>query len=189
MNGLYQAALELQQFCQVRQWRFCFIGGLCLIRWGEARQTKDADAALLTRFGNEEDYIRELLDAFAPRNSDPLRFAMENRVVLLTASDGVPLDISLAGLPFEERMIQRSSDFEYLSGVVLTTASAEDLVVLKAFAGRTRDWADIEGILVRVGDSLDWQLILDELSPLCELKEAPETVERLKQLRHELEAE
>lgn len=86
-------------------------------------------------------------------------------------------------------MVQRASDFAYLDEVRLRTASKEDLVVLKAFAGRTRDWADVEGILIRQGDALDWELILEELAPLCELKESPETVDRLVRLRDELAVE
>lgn len=30
MNSVYRAALELQDFCQTRGWRFCFIGGLAI---------------------------------------------------------------------------------------------------------------------------------------------------------------
>ena len=186
MNGLYQAASDLQSFCSARQWRFCFIGGLALIRWGEPRQTHDADLTLLTGFDDEERYLRELLTAFAPRRDDAAEFALRNRVLLLQASNGIPLDISLADLPFEERLINRASGFEYLPGLALTTASAEDLVVLKAFAGRYRDWADIEGVIIRQGNTLDWNLVIAELTPLCELKGSPETVERLLQLRDQL---
>lgn len=186
MNGLYQAADEVQQFCTSRHWQFCFIGGLALVRWGEPRQTRDADLTLLTGFENEESYVRELLESFEPRRENALEFALQNRVVLVQTKDGVPIDISLAGLPFERRMINRGSLFEYLPGVQLTTASAEDLVILKAFAGRSQDWVDIEGILIRQSGILDWRLIAEELTPLCELKESPETVDRLLRLRDQL---
>ncbi len=114
---------------------------------------------------------------------------MQSRVVLLTTSAGIPIDISLGGLPFEENMISRASIFEYLQGVHLVTASKEDMIVLKAFAGRAKDWVDLEGIIIRQGDSLDWEQILEELTPLCELKESPETVDCLIQLRESLTAE
>jgi hypothetical protein len=54
---------------------------------------------------------------------------------------------------------------------MLRTCSAEDLVVLKAFADRPQDWLDIEGVLVRQGRSLDRAQVIDELLPLLELKE------------------
>jgi hypothetical protein len=44
----------------------------------------------------------------------------------------VPLDIALAALPYEERVMSRSSLFAFRSDYVITTCSAEDLVVLKA---------------------------------------------------------
>jgi hypothetical protein len=58
--------------------------------------------------------------------------------------------------------------------------------LLKAFADRTRDWADIEGILLRHGSNLQWKLIYSELRPLCELKESPWIEERLRALQSEL---
>ena len=85
-------------------------------------------------------------------------------------------------MPFEERAVVRASAFSVQSGVELTTCSAEDLIVFKAFAGREKDWLDIEGIAVRQGDQLDRTLIWAELAPLLELKEAPEDATRLRVL-------
>jgi len=36
------------------------------------------------------------------------------------------------------------------------TAAAEDLVVMKSFAGRDQDWIDVRGILLKQGGTLDW---------------------------------
>jgi hypothetical protein len=47
-------------------------------------------------------------------------------------------------------------------GVALVTCSAEDLIVFKAFAGRERDWLDIEGIALRQRGRLDEPLIWAE---------------------------
>jgi hypothetical protein len=85
-------------------------------------------------------------------------------------------------LPFEERCVERSSDWT-VGGVVLHTCSAEDLVVLKAFAARPRDWLDVESIIVRQGAKLDWPLVFRELEPLAALREAPEIVARLRELQ------
>ena len=56
-------------------------------------------------------------------------------------------------------------------------------MVLKAFADRPRDWADIEGVLTRNGSRLDWHTIEAELQPLCEAKEAPHILPQLIALR------
>jgi len=155
---------------------------LALLRWGRHRTTKDVDGTLLTMFTNEEKYVDAILERFKSRISEAREFALRNRVLLLTASNGVGIDFSLGGFPFEQQAVERSSLFEYTEGYVLRTCSAEDLVVFKAFAARDQDWADIWGIVERQKGKLDIDYILENLCPLCELKEAPEIKERLKQM-------
>ena len=186
MNPLFQAGLEFQRFIQEKEWRFCFIGGLAVIRWGEVRVTQDVDLSLLSGFGNEDIYVDSLLSRFKSRISDAQEFALTNRVLLLIASNEVAVDISLAGLPFEQEMIERATLFSYAPDCSLITCSPEDLVVLKAFANRGRDWLDIEGILVRQGSGLDFEYITDRLTPLCELKDAPEIIEKFHHLVNEI---
>ena len=115
------------------------------------------------------------------------------------ARETVDVDLTLltgfgAEAPFIARLtrvfrarIDDASAFA-LANRVLRTCSAEDLIVLKAFADRPRDWADIEGILIRQTGSLDWGMVRDELAPLLELKESPESLDRLEQLRARLGA-
>ena len=183
MNLLFEAALEIERFCRQRQWRFCIIGGLAAIRWGEPRGTRDVDVSLLTGFGNEADYVDQMLAQFSDRISDCRRFALENRVLLIKASNDVPIDVALAAVPFEERLISRATPFTFQPEVSLVTCSAEDLVVMKAFAGRDQDWAAVEGIVARQGDGLDWHYIDEQLIPLCELRDDRETPLRLNQFR------
>jgi len=188
VNAVIAAAAELQAVCESEGWRFCLIGGIALQRWGEARETVDVDLTLLTGFGAEAPFIARLTTAFHPRIEDAPAFALANRVLLLRTDAGVGLDVALGGLPFEARAIERSSTFRYPPDVHLRTCCAEDLIVLKAFADRPRDWADIEGILIRQAGSLDWVMVRDELAPLLELKDSPESLDRLEQLRVRLGA-
>ena len=67
--------------------------------------------------------------------------------------------------------MDRSSDFAFARDITLRTCSAEDLVVLKAFADRPQDWLDVEGIVVRQGRTLNRARVMEELIPLLELKE------------------
>lgn len=182
MNPLFAAALELQHFFEARQWRFCFIGGLAVQRWGEPRLTLDVDCTLLTGFGEEARYVDELLGAFAGRVEHPREFALAHRVLLLYGRSKVPLDIALGAMPFEERCITRASSFAIGEGQSLLTCSAEDLVVFKAFAGRHRDWLDIETIICRQREALDAEVIWGELIPLLELKGDADTQPRLQRL-------
>lgn len=78
---------------------------------------------------------------------------------------GVPELLPCAELAFLQSTLHRVAP-----ELEVSTCSAEDLVVFKAFAGRTRDWLDIEGIVTRQGARLDTTLIWSELLPLLELK-------------------
>ncbi len=188
MNRLLAAAVEVQTFCTQRGWQSAVIGGLAVQRWGNPRQTRDVDLTLLTGLGGERSFVDALLEQFPGRIADARRFALDRRVLLIEASNGIPIDMSLGGLPFEERVIERSSDFPIASRAVLRTCSAEDLVILKAFADRPQDWIDVEGIIVRQGRVLDRALVLNELAPLLELKEdsAPEATLRKLFVKHPL---
>ena len=183
MRDLILLADEVQTFCQGRGWRFCFIGGIALQRWGEPRLTGDVDLTILTGFGNEARYVEELCRAFDVRVPDAAQFALRHRVLLLKSERGIPIDISLGALPFEERVVDRATLYTFLNHVRLKTCSAEDLVVLKAFADRSRDWADIEGVLLRTGDRIAWETVERELAPLCDAKESPHILPRLEALR------
>jgi len=187
MNELCRVALEVQSECEKHRWRFCFIGGLAVQYWGEPRFTRDVDLTLLTGFGNEEAYIDPFLEAFAPRIESCRDFALQNRVLLLKSSEGIGIDIALGALPFEEQAVNRSRLIELEPGAVLRLCSAEDLVVMKAFADRLQDQLDVQRILVRQGVSrLDWDYITSHLAPLCQLKGAPEILKRLNQLKESL---
>ena len=186
MQDLFFLADDVQSFCRVRGWRFCFIGGIALQRWGEPRLTGDVDLTILTGFGREADYIEALCGAFAGRIPDAAEFAHRSRVLLLRSERGIPIDISLGALPFEERVVERATIYRFLDNVRLNTCSAEDLIVLKAFADRSRDWSDIEGVLLRSGHRLAWETVETELPPLCDAKEAPHVMPRLEALRDSL---
>lgn len=183
MTEIVVAARDIQTFIASKGWDFCFIGGVAVMRWGELRVTQDVDLTVYTGFQNEDEIIDTFVSAFRSRIPDASIFALEKRVLLLLTGSGIPFDVSLGGLPFEERMIHRSTMFEFIPGAALRTCSAEDLVILKAFAGRAIDWMDIEGVLIKQGGTLDWEMIHEELTPLSEWKEDPSILPRLEQLR------
>ncbi len=184
MKALFQIAAELDALLAKRGWRYCFIGGIALQRWGQPRLTNDIDITILTGFGHEVRYIDEILRLYSERMPNTRDFALKNRVLLLVSNEGIPIDVALGGIAFEENLVSRASRYEFLPGLTLLTCSAEDLVVLKSFADRQRDWADIETIIIRQQKRLDWEYIFEQLRPLCQLKESLEIIERLDQLRN-----
>lgn len=158
------------------------IGGVAVQRWGDPRQTRDVDLTLLTGLGGEEAFVDPILEHYTPRITDARRFALERRVLLVGTSAGIPLDISLGGLPYEARVVERSTPFEVERGVSLSTCSAEDLVILKVFAGRPQDWIDVESVIVRQGPALDRTLAIVEARPLLDLKDDDAAERRLQEL-------
>ena len=59
---------------------------------------------------------------------------------------------------------------------------AEDLIVHKAFAARPQDWVDVEGVILKQRGQLAWPQIRADLTPLAELKEAPEILTELERV-------
>lgn len=182
VNPIFKAAREFQIYFNRRRWPFCFIGGLAVLRWGENRMTQDIDICLLCGYGNEEKFIRLLSEHFRSRLSDPVSFAMKNRVLLLYSGNNVPVDIILSGISFEEAMIRRATKFSFQPRLQLLTCSAEDLIVLKAFAGRSKDWSDIESIIKRNYNKLDTGYIFKQLKPLAEINDGATNIHQLKAL-------
>ena len=150
------------------------------------RLTRDVDATLFTGFGAEEPVVDELLARYKPRVENAKEFALANRVLLIESKDGIGLDVALGGIPFEEEMTRRATWFEFIPGLSLLTCSAEDLIVLKAFADREQDWADIRGVLIRQQDGIMWDYVRKQLEPLCLAKEAPEIMRHLDKIRRDV---
>ena len=181
-NRLLEAAQEIQQFCRSRNWRFCFIGGIAVQRWGEARLTRDADLTVYTGIGDELRYIDELLGAFKSRIDGAREFALGHRVLLLRASNGIPLDVTLGALPFEDKAVALASAEEIVAGVRLQLAPPGALVVFKVFADRPQDWLDVEGIIVKSGRLINWDEVRADLGALLELKGDTTALGRLDEL-------
>lgn len=180
---LLDAARELQEFCGNQGWHSCFIGGIAVQRWSQARVTRDVDLTLLTGFGEETPYIETLLTHYRPRIADAAQFAVQSRVLLLTTPAGIGIDINFGALPFENLVVQRATLFAFVPGVALRTCSAEDLLVMKLFASRPIDIRDAEGIAVRHDKTLDWRYVEDQLTPLAEAKEEPAILLQLARIR------
>ncbi len=180
--ALTQAMIEAAQFLERQQWKFCLIGGIAAGHWGRSRNTEDVDFVLLAGFGDERTFIKPLVKSFRGRLPDTDSFAIENRVVLLKASNGVAIDISLGALPFEEEMLNRAVKAEVLPGVFVPMATAEDLVVMKAIAWRPRDIDDIERIIAAQDRKLDLIYIRRWLAELSAIDPEFDVSDRFEQL-------
>jgi hypothetical protein len=189
MNPLYEAAREAHALFRRKKWRYCLIGGLVLQRWGEQRATTDVDFTLLTGFGDQERFVDAILSRFKPRLPEAREIALRSRIVLCQADNGADIDVSLGALPFEERVIERATAHTFAPRMKWITASAEDMVILKAIADRGQDWIDVKGILRRQLPNLNWRCIVTELRELTELKEDETILPRLEAMRRTVEKE
>lgn len=179
MNGIGAAALEVQDVLLRIEVPFCVIGGLAAIYWGTPRATQDVDLSALVPLGAERTTAERILKYLAPRMEAAAAFAAENRVLLVVATNGTPIDIAFAAFPIEQRFIERAAMRQLQPDLELRLISAEDLIVSKAIAGRPRDWDDIAGIIDRQSSQLDRSLIERELRQLCDLIEDVEPLEKL----------
>jgi hypothetical protein len=186
MNDVLQVAWELEKFFRKRGWKFAFIGGIANLAWGEIRTTADVDVSLFTAFGAEMPFVHELIGHFSSRIENAANFALENRVLLLRSIEGIGIDVALAAFDYEQLIIDRRVSVDFGDVRQLTVASAEDLVVMKSFAGRDQDWADVQGIIRRQGRKLDWDYIELHARAMAEIAENPNLVVRLRTLWNEL---
>ena len=73
MKGLEElllAAARLETSLHRRGWKFCFIGGVAVQRWGIPRFTQDIDVTLLAGFGDEDKFMDALLEELKPCGLD-----------------------------------------------------------------------------------------------------------------------
>jgi predicted nucleotidyltransferase len=180
---LFREAQTLQRFLEERGWRYCFIGGVALQHWGEPRVTRDLDLTVFTGFGGEAPVVDGVLARYRGRRPDTREFALRHRVLLVSTPTGIAVDLALGALPFEAEMIARATEVEFEPGVALRICSGEDLFVLKAFADRLQDRADLAGIAQRRGQALDWDAIVVRLTPLAETKGDAGILEQVRELR------
>lgn len=63
---------------------------------------------------------------------------------------GIEVDLVCAGLPFEEQVITRAVQLD-VAGVLMPLPTPEDLIVMRAVAGRPRDRLDVESVRRNAG--------------------------------------
>jgi predicted nucleotidyltransferase len=178
MNLQETAAWEAHTFLLHVGIPYAIIGGLAVQWWGEPRLTKDVDLTVIAPLDEPERFIEQVTTSFMPRIDDAVTFARRNRVILVRASNGCPLDISL-GLPgYEDEVMQRAVEVELEPGKAVRVCSAEDLIIHKAIAGRPQDVRDAEGIVYRQREGLDAAYIRTWLQAFADLLDNPEIIQR-----------
>ena len=167
--------------------RGTIIGGLAVSVWSRERFTRDIDA--VTTAANED--LDRLLSVavelgLAARLDEPAAFARQSRMILLRDTEtGLDVDIAMAGFPFEFDAIDRAATVN-LAGVAIPVAQADDIIIMKAVAGRRIDFADIVEIL-KSNPPLDLTRVRRYLDQFGEAVDDPGLTGRFEELVREAE--
>jgi hypothetical protein len=169
MNPLEQALHEVCAFLEREGIAYALVGGYAVQYLGEPRTTHDIDLEIIVDEADKAQVFQKLLTAFRPRLPDALEFALQYRVLLLSASNGVPVDISLAPPGYGEIVAQRAWRIAITPDAPpIAVISPEDLIVHKLIAHRPVDLQDVQGVLKRQGEALDMDYIRATLAAFGE---------------------
>jgi len=168
-SALQKAVRTLEK----HRYRYAVVGGIALSQWGVARYTYAVDLKVLVP-NLDFDSARTMLRAtfpFRARSQVP-----ENPFIVAVDIDGVTVDFLLTVLGYEEQIIERAIQRD-LGGWLVWICSAEDLIIQKAVAGRSKDWPDVEALLIEQYGKLDQVYIEDWLKQFADALENPELLD------------
>ena len=176
------ALRDLEKWLDETRAPHTLLGGIAVSLIAQPRSTRDIDACISV----EPHLWKSLIDygkshGFAPRVDDAVAFAERSRVFLLVHEPtGIKIDLSVAGLPFEQEMLSRASsvtvgDFE------VKVPSPEDLIITKAVAHRHRDLVDIASI-IEIHPRLDRGRIRRLVKEFASVLEMPEIADDLEKI-------
>ena len=164
---------------------YAIIGGVAVISYGVARATADVDATIPGESLDLDALLSTLEQSgFQRRLPDAAAFARQAHVLLLRHRESqVPIDLTLAWLPFELDML-RSVEHRDFAGVSIPVPSVTDLLIMKLVAHRPKDLGDAE-FLVRAQtvDLIRVRRVLSEFCTLLEDDERLSTLDRLEATR------
>jgi hypothetical protein len=145
---LLAALADLMKWLDAANMPSMIIGGVAASVLGRPRLTQDVDALAICP---EEEWADAVSTAaghgILPRIENPLDFARRSRVLLMRhAESGIDIDVAFGGLLFEQAAIDNSKIHD-IGGLRVRLPRVEDLLIMKAVAGRPKDLEDIEGLL------------------------------------------
>jgi hypothetical protein len=161
---------------------YMLVGGLALLVRGVPRLTRDVDVVVACPIGEVDRLLVALAPMFRPRVEDPQTFAEETMVVPFIGSDGTPVDVILAGLPFEHDAMARARP-EIMGGVEVKVAIAEDLILMKIISERPKDREDVAGLLRARHREMDLGRLDRTITALASDIEEPEILAFWRKLR------
>ena len=165
---------------------FMHIGGQAVLLHGAPRLTQDIDVTLALG-PDDMATVAAVCDALEldPLVEDLARFARETFVCpLRDRATGIRVDLIFSTTPYERVAIARAVEVD-IGGESVPFASAEDLILLKLFAGRERDLEDARSVVDRQGARLDWRHLEHWAAAFAAIPGREELPARLQSLRQD----
>jgi predicted nucleotidyltransferase len=161
IDPLLQTLRDITDFLQSQHLAHALIGGLATTVRGEPRSTLDVDLLVHCDVSR----CLELVGGLDATRFQPL-FGGVHEVVetayllpLVHRQTSVKVDLALGLTGFEQNAILNATQVDF-GGFPVSVISAEDLMLMKTLAGRPRDTDDVAKIVLRQGDALDWDYVL-----------------------------
>jgi hypothetical protein len=153
---------------------------------GRPRTTRDVDALIRLEEGEWLGFVTAGASrGFEPRIANAVEFARQSRVLLMRhGPSSIPVDLILAAIAFEFSVIDHAV-WQSVGRIRLRLPVPQDLVIMKAVAGRPRDVADLEGLL-DANPAMDLDQVRVSLEAFAEALEAPELVSDFDRLRQRM---
>lgn len=168
-DPLHPTLVDAIALLRREQLPYALIGGLAVSLRGQPRATADVDVVVLAS-------IPDMLDLLARLDSTSFKPLFAGAEVVVERSCILPLrhrstdikvDVAIGLSGFEQQVVQRAELLQ-IAGSEVAVATAEDLLLMKVLAGRTKDDDDVAGLIVAQGPRMDWEYILKTAADLGE---------------------
>lgn len=159
---------------------YMVIGGLAISLMGETRVTRDADFKVSINMPLA-DFRKLVLGHFQERPSNIPAHKKSPHVIQIWAMPDIAVDLLVSIFDYEKEAIKRAVWADVM-GIRARVCTAEDLIIHKVTANRSKDWEDVEGILIRQRGKLDAKYVRNWLTQFAEALESPEMLERFDKL-------
>ena len=149
---------------------YALYGGLLLAAYGEARETRDADLAVVQADARRTAALLE--DALAVRcllAFENQRFGgvVVSRITLLEGEELNTVDlVTPTDAAYAQRALDRAAE-STLRDVPIRVLTPEDFVVFKLLSTRARDLDDAQSVVASLGPDLDADLVEGEVRALA----------------------
>ncbi|MEX0642117.1 MAG: nucleotidyltransferase [Pirellulales bacterium] len=170
MNEPLQITLaDAIQLLEAQQILYALVGGMAVSVRGQPRATVDVDLVIAADVERALALAAVLDDtSFAPLFGNVSEVVERAFILPLRhRHTHVKVDLALGLSGFEKQALARAQRVE-LAGTTVSIATTEDLIVMKAFAGRPQDEQDLEALVVAQGKQLDWEYCLRVAAELGE---------------------